>query len=506
VRPPTSECRRAPLLPLLAVLSAAALANVRSLPPTPRGIDAPASEFSSERALAAFSRVAGTSPRPVGSEEHERVRERLLAELRGLGLEPSVLEGAAATSTSIALARNVVARIPGKESAKSVLLCAHYDSVAAGPGAGDDGSGVATLLEVARALREDGPAQAPDRPPLHGRGGVRPRGRAGLRPPLDRAGGRGRRQRRRARDRGPDLPLRDEPRQRRPRAALRALRPAALRDLRRVRGLQADAERHGPDRVQAARHPGPQLRVHRRRREVPHTEGRPRAPLAGEPAARGRPGARRGARARGLGVPREGGDGPRLRGLLGVVLVRWPEAASLPASIAVLLVLLAIAARDVRRGGSSAGAIAGGLLLALATTTGAAVLAPAIVHGIELVRGNGQPGSRTRCRSRLRSWPRAPPSRERSGARAGSRSRTPPARGSRSRSRASPSRRSFPVRATSASFRPPPRRSRVSPAGAGSHRRSRRSSSSSSGSRWSSGSSRRSSCASRSRSARPPAR
>jgi hypothetical protein len=36
-----------------------------------------------------------------------------------------------------------------------VLLCAHYDSVAAGPGAGDDGAGVGALLEIARALTTD---------------------------------------------------------------------------------------------------------------------------------------------------------------------------------------------------------------------------------------------------------------------------------------------------------------------------------------------------------------
>jgi hypothetical protein len=42
-----------------------------------------------------------------------------------------------------------------------VLLAAHYDSVGAGPGASDDGSGVATLLEVARAL---GTSEALPRP------------------------------------------------------------------------------------------------------------------------------------------------------------------------------------------------------------------------------------------------------------------------------------------------------------------------------------------------------
>jgi len=40
-----------------------------------------------------------------------------------------------------------------------VLLVAHYDSVPTGPGANDDGVGVATLLETARALTASAPLQ-----------------------------------------------------------------------------------------------------------------------------------------------------------------------------------------------------------------------------------------------------------------------------------------------------------------------------------------------------------
>jgi hypothetical protein len=49
---------------------------------------------------------------------------------------------------------NVVARLPGWDSSRSVLLVAHYDTVAIAAGAADDGGGVAALLETARALRE----------------------------------------------------------------------------------------------------------------------------------------------------------------------------------------------------------------------------------------------------------------------------------------------------------------------------------------------------------------
>ena len=51
---------------------------------------------------------------------------------------------------------NIIADVmPG--AGKPVLLMAHSDSVAAGPGAGDDGSGVAVLLETIRALKARAP-------------------------------------------------------------------------------------------------------------------------------------------------------------------------------------------------------------------------------------------------------------------------------------------------------------------------------------------------------------
>ena len=48
--------------------------------------------------------------------------------------------------------RNVVARLPGRDPSRAVLLVAHYDSVPVAVGAADDGGGVVTLLETARAL------------------------------------------------------------------------------------------------------------------------------------------------------------------------------------------------------------------------------------------------------------------------------------------------------------------------------------------------------------------
>lgn len=48
---------------------------------------------------------------------------------------------------------NVVAMLRGTGGGKKVVVGAHYDSVSAGPGANDNGSGVGTLLELANSIR-----------------------------------------------------------------------------------------------------------------------------------------------------------------------------------------------------------------------------------------------------------------------------------------------------------------------------------------------------------------
>ncbi len=144
----------------------AAVAAVRSLaPPRPLALDAPAERFSAGRAYAQLEEIA-RAPRPVGSAENARVRQLLVDRAQALGLEVEVQE----TSVVLNDARwgllagrvaNVLARLPGTRPGRSLALMAHYDSVPGGPGASDDGSGVVTLLETARALKA-GPPLAND--------------------------------------------------------------------------------------------------------------------------------------------------------------------------------------------------------------------------------------------------------------------------------------------------------------------------------------------------------
>ena len=141
-----------------ALLLAAELAVVlRALaPPRPQPAAAPAAEFSAARALASLRRVFPEEvPHPVGSAANRRARDRLLAELRRLGYAPEVQRTfSCGRYGACGEVENVAARLEGERAGKAVLLLTHYDSVPAGPGAADDGAGVAALLEVARALRE----------------------------------------------------------------------------------------------------------------------------------------------------------------------------------------------------------------------------------------------------------------------------------------------------------------------------------------------------------------
>jgi hypothetical protein len=134
-------------------------------PPAARGLEAPATDFSALRALEQVRAIAVT-PHPVGSRAHDEVRDHLVGVLTHLGLAPRIQDERAALriagSIHGARVENVIAKLPGSRGGgPAVLLVAHYDSVAQSPGASDDGAGVATLLETARALRA-GPPLAND--------------------------------------------------------------------------------------------------------------------------------------------------------------------------------------------------------------------------------------------------------------------------------------------------------------------------------------------------------
>jgi hypothetical protein len=128
----------------------------------PIGVSAPhrnaGTGFDGARALGRLAAILGDQqPHPTGTPANEAVLGRLIAQVRALGFTPEVDERfqcnlARKGAAICARPRNLRFWItpPGDDA---VMLAAHYDSVPAGPGASDDGMGVATALEVAAVLK-----------------------------------------------------------------------------------------------------------------------------------------------------------------------------------------------------------------------------------------------------------------------------------------------------------------------------------------------------------------
>jgi hypothetical protein len=129
-------------------------------PPAPVPATAAPTEFSAERAIQHVAAIA-RGPRPIGSANHAAARDYIFQQLLALGLEPEIQKTTAVNSSGALFVagtiENILARKKGAGAGRAVLLVAHYDSVPTGPGANDDGVGVATLLETARAVTASDP-------------------------------------------------------------------------------------------------------------------------------------------------------------------------------------------------------------------------------------------------------------------------------------------------------------------------------------------------------------
>ena len=137
----------------IAALLAATLAAYRT--PAPLGSDAPATEFSASRARAVLQELVGSGvPHPIGSPANATVRDLIVKRLAALGYTPTLQSGLVCNDWgTCGTPTNIVATLGGVPAGgDAVLLSAHYDSVPAGPGASDDGAGVAAVLEIARIL------------------------------------------------------------------------------------------------------------------------------------------------------------------------------------------------------------------------------------------------------------------------------------------------------------------------------------------------------------------
>lgn len=136
----------------------------RQQTPPPAPADVPTGAFSASRAFLDI-RVIGLRPHPVGTAEHDRVRDYLVRRLTAMGLEPKLRSDLGATDsfdgrTVIAPVTNVLGVLKGRDAGRPALLVmSHYDSVPNSPGAADDSAGVAAALEIAHALKSGPPPE-----------------------------------------------------------------------------------------------------------------------------------------------------------------------------------------------------------------------------------------------------------------------------------------------------------------------------------------------------------
>ena len=106
-------------------------------------------------------------PHPIGSAANREVRDYIVQYFESLGLETEVQKTTVIfrhpfqteSPTIIGNVENIFARLRGTGKGVGVnedlVLMAHYDSRADGPGAGDDASGTASIMEAARILVAD---------------------------------------------------------------------------------------------------------------------------------------------------------------------------------------------------------------------------------------------------------------------------------------------------------------------------------------------------------------
>ena len=97
-------------------------------------------------------------------DEQDRARDYIAARLREAGYAPEVLEYAARRKSASGRTRpyyNVEARLPARAGNNdgAWILSSHYDTAPGTPGADDNASAVAVMLEAARLLRERAPSR-----------------------------------------------------------------------------------------------------------------------------------------------------------------------------------------------------------------------------------------------------------------------------------------------------------------------------------------------------------
>ena len=144
-------------LTIVSILIIAIIASFHlDRPGTVKSVDS--KDFSAERVMNTLASW-GNEPHPIGSFQLQKVRDQIVDELTNIGLKVTLENGYTSTTWNPAYKRmayveNILATLPGDGSSdKTIVLCGHYDSVVEGPGAGDDGYAIASMIETINLLK-----------------------------------------------------------------------------------------------------------------------------------------------------------------------------------------------------------------------------------------------------------------------------------------------------------------------------------------------------------------
>ncbi len=131
-----------------------------SYPPAVKSGQVPDSAFSVTRAFIHLEKISNL-PHSTGTLQQQKVREYIINTCRQYGFTVEIQQTTAINNRRNFLQAgrisNIIARKKGKHPGKTVVLMAHYDSEPNTGGAGDNGAGVASMLETARALQKSAP-------------------------------------------------------------------------------------------------------------------------------------------------------------------------------------------------------------------------------------------------------------------------------------------------------------------------------------------------------------
>ncbi len=155
--------------PAPAVSGAASSTPSAATSPAEAASSAPAEvagSFDARAAMADVRELAGLGPREATSAAYAAAADLVAARLSDLGFEVARQRFRVPAGQSWGVpvpagrTSNVVARLPGGTGeGRHVLVGAHLDTVPQAPGAEDNASGVAVLLELARLAAADGTAR-----------------------------------------------------------------------------------------------------------------------------------------------------------------------------------------------------------------------------------------------------------------------------------------------------------------------------------------------------------